>query len=372
MAKPSILFIIHAYENRGGTEEHAKTLAEGILDHYNPVFLYPQTKGTTGIVLQEMHQKRFIPCELPSFPFTSFRHPQTEKILNDVVIEIKPKIIHIQHWLYWHTGLIEQTASYKIPVILSLHDYYLFSPEFTLSSGNINQSISPAYAMKVFGHDCSKYLEERQRLHIQSIQRIDRIIVPSVFLENLIAPFRYPQTIEHGIRPFDIKHKNKGTEQKIGYIGSFLPQKGKETLLALGKLWASHHPEKFIHIFGSSGEALGLKFHGPYDQDMRAQVFGEIDILIIPSLFNETYSLILSEGWHAGCYPVVSNLGALGERVKSGVTGETFQAGNSEALFSILEQLNQKGINPSFVPPEVRLADEMVRDYLLLYSELLR
>lgn len=372
MAKPSILFIIHAFENRGGTEEHSKILAEGVTDHFTPVFLFPQTKTPTGFTLLEENQKRFIECEISAFPLAPYNHYPSEKIVRNVIEEIKPTLIHIQHWLYWHTGLIEQVCNFKIPTVLSLHDYFLFSPEFTLSHGNIQDSLTPAYALKVFGEDCSIFLGQRQRALIQALQKPDRIIVPSSFLERVITPYRYPQTIEHGIRPFLRKEKLPSKTLRIGYVGSFLPQKGSETLISLGAQWHKFYPSNPIQIFGAKGESQGLKFRGPYDQGMRAEIFGELDVLLIPSLFNETYSLVLSEGWNGGCYPVVSNMGALKERVNHGVNGEIFEAGNSFALFSTLQKLLLNENLESFTPPEVRLADEMVRDYLELYSELTR
>jgi len=369
VAKPKILFILHAFENRGGTEEHAKTVAEGITDYFTPIFVYPQINEPTGFVILEPDKRSVVECEIPSFPFTPYRHHESERVLKDVISSLNPNIIHIQHWLYWHLGIIEQVASYRIPSLLSLHDFYLFSPEFTLANGSIQNSTSSAYAQKVFGEDCSSYLLERQRGLIQSLQKPDRIITPSPFLEKLISPYRFPQTIEHGIRPFTALHKEQFAKPRIGYAGSFLPQKGSQTLLAVGAEWEKLFPEYPIKIFGAEGTASGLKFEGSFTQDERASVYGEIDLLLIPSVFNETYSLTLSEGWHAQCYPIASRIGALADRITPQKSGHLFEAGNARELLELLISLRDNP--PTFSAPPVRLASEMVKDYLDLYSELL-
>ena len=64
------------------------------------------------------------------------------------------------------------------------------------------------------------------------------------------------------------------------------------------------------------------------------------------SIWPETYCITLSEAWQAGLVPVVSDIGALGERVRHGVNG--FKVPNTEAgaLVEILRELayNKKSV----------------------------
>jgi len=345
-----ILYLIHTIDNLGGTELHTKTLSKEVSNFAQTWIVGLSGKG---VVIESKGERTEIPCELPPFPKTPYQFAPLERVLKDVVDHIQPNVIHIQHFLRWHYGVLDQLVSTKIPVYLTLHDYFLFSPAFTYLASTFDEYLKNS--KNIFGTDEKDYLAERYKKLTNSVQRINQLIVPSAFCERVFAKVRYPQVIEHGITPFKVSGEGKN----IGFVGSFLPQKGSEVILKLGAKRDPLLPP--ILVYGADGEAPGLKFMGTYSESDRGRVFGDLKAVIIPSLFHETYSLLLSEAWFGGVFPIVSNIGALGERVKE--AGIKCPPGDVLAFKNALNHIDEH-----FSPQKVRLATEMAAEYLTLYG----
>ena len=71
---------------------------------------------------------------------------------------------------------------------------------------------------------------------------------------------------------------------------------------------------------------------GEYASDQIGTIFKEIDVLIIPSLCYENYSMVLHEAFESNVPVIATNLGALGEKIEVGLNGFSFSAGDSEDL----------------------------------------
>lgn len=345
-----ILYLLHTIDNLGGTELHTKTLSKEVSKFAETWIV---GLSSNGVVIESKGERTEIPCELPSFPKTPYQFAPLERVLKDVIEHIKPDVIHIQHFLRWHFGALDQLIATKLPVFLTLHDYFLFSPAFTYLAGSFDEYLKNS--SKIFGTDEKEYLTDRFKKLSNSLQRLNQLIVPSAFCERVFAKVRYPQIVEHGITPFEISGKG----ENIGFVGSFLPQKGSEVILKLGAKRDPLLPP--ILVYGSDGEAAGLKFMGPFNESDRGRIFSDLKAVIIPSLFHETYSLLLSEAWFAGVFPIVSDIGALGERVNgAGIKCTPGDVGSFE------KALNQ--IDEGFSPQKVRLATEMAAEYLTIYG----
>ena len=95
--------------------------------------------------------------------------------------------------------------------------------------------------------------------------------------------------------------------------------------------------------------------------------------MIVPSLAAETFSLVAVEAQAAGLPLIVSNVGALPERVEDGVNGILVPPGDVAALAAAIEQLRDPAeverLGASVRPPlTVRKHAARVR---LVYEEVL-
>jgi glycosyltransferase involved in cell wall biosynthesis len=81
---------------------------------------------------------------------------------------------------------------------------------------------------------------------------------------------------------------------------------------------------------------------GGYDPATIHQRLGETDVGLMLSLWPETYVLTLSECWRAGVVPIVTDVGALGERVGHGVNGLKVPVDEAGAVVHWLRRLAEE------------------------------
>jgi glycosyltransferase involved in cell wall biosynthesis len=78
-----------------------------------------------------------------------------------------------------------------------------------------------------------------------------------------------------------------------------------------------------------------IKFMGRYT-DVR-EPYSEMDVLVVPSICYESYSLVVREAFICKIPVIASDIGALPEAVQNGETGLLFQAGNAIDLYEKME-----------------------------------
>lgn len=142
----------------------------------------------------------------------------------------------------------------------------------------------------------------------------------------------------------------QGDTISIGIVGQIGPWKGHEVLIqALSKLKAlnwrlsivgSGAPSNIDHVrqllvahdLTDRAQLSGSK-------DGLQQIYGDLDLVCVPSLVSESFGLAAAEPGLFGLPVIVSNLGGLPEIVVDGETGLVFPPGDSEALSAAIASL---------------------------------
>jgi GT2 family glycosyltransferase/glycosyltransferase involved in cell wall biosynthesis/SAM-dependent methyltransferase/Flp pilus assembly protein TadD len=78
---------------------------------------------------------------------------------------------------------------------------------------------------------------------------------------------------------------------------------------------------------------------GWYPQDRLAELYGQADIVVVPSVWEEPFGIVAAEGAAAGRPVVASRVGGLQTIVEDGVTGFLFRAGDTAELADRLGRL---------------------------------
>lgn len=305
-----------------------------------------------------------------------YNAPQAEASLAQILEIVRPDLVHIVHFVYWHLGVIDQITASGLPTVASFHDFFLLTPHWTMQGQDARDTLLRPYAVATFGEDVSDYLQMRRAALLNSLQRVRALIVPSPYLRRQLEPY-FPfdfQVIEYGIHPFEpLQVRKDWPELRFGYVGGIPRQKGWESLLlAFEKVRCKGKHVKLRMYGGDSKVSLpDVTFHGQYNQTDLPQIMSEIDVGVVPSLFAETYSLALSEMWQGKVIAAVSDIGALGERVVDGVNGKKFRAGDIESIAQTLEWFATHQEWRCWTPPTPRVAAEMAEEYRQLYLSLL-
>jgi glycogen synthase len=156
-------------------------------------------------------------------------------------------------------------------------------------------------------------------------------------IENAIAP-DWPRA--PGPRPAVAERP-----LRLGYLGRLDATKGLDTLLEAVRHLPAGAFE--LHIAGPGDPAwvredlerhgLGpaVRLHGVVKP---APFLDGIDVLVTPSRAHETFCNVVMEAGCLGIPAIVSDRGALPERVEQGASGWIFPAGDAQALARVLHQ----------------------------------
>lgn len=155
-----------------------------------------------------------------------------------------------------------------------------------------------------------------------------------------------------------------GEPLRIGFLGSLVWYKGLDVLArAVAALPAG---AARLHVHGDheggadpvaaaecrrvAAEARGLAgerivFHGRYDHDRLASIHAGLDLVVVPSVWQETYGLVVRE-CHLARTPVVgSDIAGIAEGIEHDVDGLLFRTGDPGALRAALQRfLDEPGL----------------------------
>lgn len=249
-----------------------------------------------------------------------------KKLLKDFA----PDLVHfhnIYHQLSY--SLVEATDEMHIPSVMTLHDYKMISPNYTMyHHGHIDDSImSKKYYRCLLGNCMENFyksfvftLEAYWRVlhHIQ--EKITYYIAPSEFMKELCARAGIQEKIEVISNPIPSEVFKKYKEKEyVGYTGRLSKEKGVEYLIAA----ARETPEIHYKIAGSGPDEARLKklakdlhnveFVGWLDGEELFRFIGEARLLVVPSVWYENYPYSILRPQQMGKVVIGSNLGGIPE-----------------------------------------------------------
>ncbi|HEV8062515.1 MAG TPA: glycosyltransferase [Gemmataceae bacterium] len=376
-SRPRILFLLHSFGKLTGVELHVHTLARALRDRYHIGLAYPSA-GQVHF-LDANGAQTVLPGAMIPWPETPASELRMQAAFQRIVELFRPDLIHVQHFLNWPLDVLEQAASFHVPLIVSFHDYYAITPQHTLQGASEPaDTFSAAFCQQAFGRDLSGYLQTRRDRLARSLAAATIRVAVSPFLERQLAkifptPFRL---VEYGIDAFQTAPKKPPKAGlRFGYFGNLVRHKGWQTLIEAFSEMQGLHPGSELHVHGWFGSQppprSGVTYHGTYQPQDIPQLAAQIDVAVIPSEFPETYCLVLSEMWQAGLPVLGADIGALGERIQDGVNGKKFRPGDQANLAAVLCWFVENDSWRSWALPRPRQTAEMADDYDALYRECL-
>lgn len=389
-----ILFAIHTWppEGRGGTEVHARDVARTLMSRGHQVGVFARTgrperppyevttevQGPLGItrinnLFQDTHSLQWV-----------YSNRRIHEAFEREMEEFQPDLVHVHHLVGLSSTIIEAAKDRGLPVVLSLHDFWTICPRGQRMTRELElcEDIDRERCYSCL-HDLWPHLltdrqadrtivDVRGRLSPEPLAEWDRhmtyvldlcdlLVCPSEFhrermLDHPLDPDRVislPHGLDHG--PFrGLKPREPGEVTTIGFIGAVTPVKGPHVLieafrllgrndLALdiyGELAPFHGDDRYVEDLKDRAARCGnVVLRGSYEQEDLPRILEGIDILVVPSLWWETFCLTLREGLLAGVPVVASDLGAMREALDGEQNGLLFNPGDAEDLAGKLQAL---------------------------------
>lgn len=349
------LRVLHLLHSGGGTEKHARELAQS--DDPDLMHFVSLSDGASLTIDEYFAGEIMRHLQFPmsaSVPATDPRPLHAYRdALSTACVALGIRLIHVHHLRHNTADVTQVAAALGIPYLVTIHDYHVVCPQYTLLDPNgdpcgacLQQPPrSVDRCMRAHG-ECASYLGDYQAVMENLLRGAADIVVPNVTVRALVSG-RYPDVgraaiVEHGHRlntELGPRERLRPRDRRVlhaAVIGGLERHKGGDLLRDL--LARNTSSGIVFHLYGTTADPdldrrpLGAEvtvgrsrfvYHGPYDSaviEQRLRADG-IDVGLHLSVWPETFSYTLSEFAAAGIPVIADASGAQGERVQRGLLG---------------------------------------------------
>ncbi len=328
---------------------------------------------------------------------------EREHALDSIIDYCRPGVVHIRHFIGLLPEFVLRVRRPFTKVVVSLHDMYVVCPTIHLHDERMNYcggictegpGPCPA-ARKWFGNTLddlkhNRVFEHRERM-ARGLVNADCLVTTSnsartLLVEKLLRlrDARW-EIIEHGRNLTRQKLRSQPTGRPIRIVafGALGYSKGEGLFHYLLRRNLESGNRFEFHFLGRGlGESetirdLGGVLHGGYVRDELARKMASIrpSLALLLSTVPETYCHTLTEAWSMGLPVIVSDLGALGERVRKHGGGWIVDYLDPEGCWKALCETVGDTRDYDAVAEQVdriviRTVAEMTVDYMSLYASL--
>jgi glycosyl transferase, group 1 / radical SAM family protein len=386
-----ILKIIHGYppQYNAGSEVYSQSICIELSKYHKiSVFTREENLYAPCFSIREEKINENLTLYLVNHPQgkDGYRHQQMDDIFTSLLKKLEPNIAHIGHLNHLSTGLVDVLNLFKIPIVYTLHDFWLMCPRgqfLTRSIGNPkgNFQLCTHQNDRKCATDCYKVyfsgIKENEASDIEQweswvhhrmkevkriVSKIDLFIAPSKYLENrFVQDFCIPKEkiiyLDYGFPTQYLLPTQKISANEpytFGYIGTHIPAKGVNLLIeafkrleqpAILKIFGRENGQstKVLRVMASSSKNK-IEFLGEYiNQNLVNDVFSKVDCIVVPSIWGENSPLVIHEAQACKIPVITADFGGMKEYVAHKVNGLLFKHREVESL---AEQLNFAVSNP--------------------------
>jgi glycosyltransferase involved in cell wall biosynthesis len=328
-----------------------------------------------------------------------YRNPILQDHVRQFLAQWAPDIVHITSCLTMSASMIQAAKSLRLPVLLTLTDFWFICPGVTLLRGDGSlcdgrttnwdclkcmlwhtkiycglSRIAPERltAKMLTGASKQSFLSRRRGLRGMALDMEDRrsylhemleaadiVTAPSAYLAKTVKKSGVTKPIKvirsgHDLNWLkSLPSKKPCGRIRIGYVGQIVEIKGVDVLLSAflsGSLTESArltlygdpstdpHYMKRLNAMAAGNDA-GIRFHGPFAHDSLGEVLSEIDVLVVPSRWHENNPRVIQEAFAGGTPVVASNVGGISEFVQHEKNGLLFERENAQDLGRQLKRI---------------------------------
>lgn len=362
----NILFISSLYTPHvgGGAEIILQRTAEGLAKRGCRVSVLV-TGPDAGLGDESLNRVRVYRAGLHNFywHYTDQRHgrllrlawhlrdrynPAMRSYVRQVIAQEKPDLVVCHNLTGWSVSAWDEITAAGLPIVQVLHDFYLLCPASTMfKAGHACQRQCGRCARFRQGHG-------QRSAQVASVVGVSRFMLDTLQAQGYFrgahsavvynaSPFTPPPLKSVGALPGQV---NK-TPLRFGYMGTLSEPKGLRWLI-----------EQFQQLpFDATLQIAG---NGLTEDDARFKAmvrsprirfvgyqtprafYSQIDVAIVPSLWNEPFGMVAVEACAHGVPVIASRMGGLPEIIQDGFNGLLCSPDDPDALGVAMLKLHQQ------------------------------
>jgi glycosyltransferase involved in cell wall biosynthesis len=322
-----ILFIHTIYKLAGGEDMVVK----------NEIDLL--RNGGYEVELLQFDNSSFSLLKVVLMPFNVFSYLKTKRAIK----RFKPDIVHIHNMHFAASPSVIYCAHhYKIPVVITLHNYRLLCPSGTLYDGNkiFLDSLKPGFpwsavrkgvyrksTLLTFWLAFSNYLHRR----LGSFKKVNAFITlgahsRELFVDSHFADAQHRFIVKPNFSPANLNTVGKVDKSYFLFVGRLTLEKGLITLLK-----AFSNSKLHLKIVGTgpleamvrqaSQNQANIEFLGQQSTAKVNALMDHAEALIFPSQWYETFGMVMIEAFSRSLPIIASGLGNIVNIVTNEKTG---------------------------------------------------
>jgi len=340
----------------------------------------------------------------------SYRNERIGAVVAAMIDDFHPDVAHVHHLTCLSTTIVRALADRDVPVVFTLHDYWLMCHRGQLLDrdyrlcdgpgaagcgacvdaaagiGGVARFVGRPFkgrrgeaerlALRVAGRvarrgaafaSSARAANEQERLRVEHMRdvcaHVTQFVAPSrAMRERFIAfgvppdrivvkPYGFDGAIRAAARR--LERVEKPDRLRLGFLGSVMVSKAPHLLLEaaerlprgsvtvdlFGGYTAYHGDDTYRARLESLVAHEGVRVHGAIPHDMVGEALASIDVLVVPSVWQENSPLVIGEAFLAGVPVVASRIGGIPEVVADERNGLLFEPGSAADLARSLERL---------------------------------
>jgi glycosyltransferase involved in cell wall biosynthesis/MoaA/NifB/PqqE/SkfB family radical SAM enzyme len=386
-----VLQVIHGYPMRynAGSEVYTQTLCHCLADrHEVHVFTREEDSFAPDARLRsegDADDPR-ITLHIVNNPRNKDRYREVgiDQRFTEVLESVRPDVVHVGHLNHLSTSLLIEAATREIPIVYTLHDYWLMCPRgqfmqmfpedpenlWAACDGQENRKCAERCYARYFSgapddRDAdieywSGWVGRRMRHVREMTELVDLFIAPARYLHDRYRdafglPERKLVYLDYGFDLSRLRARVRTHDEPFtfGYIGTHIPAKGIHDLIrAFGgvrgqptlRIWGRHRgqdTEALRDIARSlpAGTAERVEWLPEYrNPDIICDVFNRVDAIVVPSVWVENSPLVIHEALQARVPVITANVGGMAEYVHHEVNGLLFEHRSRHSLTSQMQR----------------------------------
>ncbi|MDP9075670.1 MAG: glycosyltransferase, partial [Actinomycetota bacterium] len=282
----------------------------------------------------------------------NYDNPQVTADFATWLAAVRPEVVHLHSLQSLGSGLVEAAAGAGAAVVVTMHDFWWICARQFLA----DRAYRPCCLVVAAGAcQCEvdrAWLDQRTARLERALARVDLVLVPSaiaaqVLEANGVAPGRIVVD-ENGLPPpaeraaAAVAAEPGDGELRLLYAGGPDRMKGADVVVAAAVQLAERLGWRLI-AYGldpaTVPAGVSIEARPPFAEGELATVLAGADVLVVPSVMRETFSILTREALRCGVAVVTTDTLGPEEIVVDGHNGLVVPAADPGALARAIGQL---------------------------------
>jgi glycosyltransferase involved in cell wall biosynthesis len=274
-------------------------------------------------------------------------NPAMKAAVMRLIRQEQPSVIHTNNLQGLSIAAWHAARAARIPILHTLRDYYLTCARCSRYRNGRDCERTC--------WDCLPFLLARRQASacVAAVVGLSHSMLDHHHELGFFANASFKAVIHNAYPPISVARRTSSAALPFtfGYLGRLTPEKGIELLLdtfaarrdgGWGLLVAGEGTDSYCQWLHQQHAKLenrdAIRFLGWVDP---AEFFTKVDILVVPSLWQEPLSRVILEAFAHGVPVIGSRRGGIPEQIEDGITGLLFDPDDPTALGTVIDRVLQ-------------------------------